>query len=259
MNLSYLEKQEKLNIRIRAHKEFANFDISEWMDRFLGNKERKDILDVGCGNGNHLGLYLRHVGPNGCVTGLDRESTLIAEARENHRDATNLYLEVASMDDPLPFEDQTFDTCFSVFAIYNAAKPEQLISELIRVMKPGAELVLIGPTRNNAGELYDYNERLTGEAIDPITLLRTDRLRQEILPIANRMFPKVETEVLHSFLTFPDKEEFIRYFMATMLYEEGAEKKGVTIDDMVSACLLDKKLVLSKEMLAVVAVNGSHC
>jgi demethylmenaquinone methyltransferase/2-methoxy-6-polyprenyl-1,4-benzoquinol methylase len=72
------------------------------------------------------------------------------------------------MDDPLPFQDGAFDLCFSNFAIYNAANPRATIEELKRVLEPGGELVLIGPTRNNASELYVYNERLTGRAIDEI-------------------------------------------------------------------------------------------
>ena len=165
MDLSYKEKQDKLNIRIRAHKEFANFDIADWIDAFLQRKPRMNILDLGCGNGNHLELYLKHVGPNGSVCGIDREASLIAEAKARYAAATNLSLQVGSMDDRLPFEDGHFDLCFSNFAIYNAADPRKTIGELKRVMKPGGELVLIGPTRNNAMEIYEFNERLTGTAM----------------------------------------------------------------------------------------------
>ena len=73
----------------------------------------------------------------------------------------------------LPFPEASFDLCLSNFAIYNAADPAFTLRELKRVMAPGAELVLIsGPTLNNAREIYDFNERLTGQAIDPITLVR---------------------------------------------------------------------------------------
>lgn len=257
MDLSYQEQLDKLSIRIRAHKEFANFDVSDWLDEYLGRCVRKSVFDLGCGNGNHLGIYLRHVGASGRVAGMDRASKLIEEARERYADAANLDLRVGSMDDRLPYVDGRFDTCLSLFAIYNASNPEQTCLELERVMAPGAELILIGPTRNNAREIYEYNERLTGEAIDEITLIRTDRLRQEILPIVERHFSQVTTEVLDSRLTFPSRDEFIRYFTATMLYEEGAEKMGVTRDQMVAACDGDESPVLSKEMLAVVATKKS--
>jgi len=255
MDLSYKEKHDKLSIRIRAHKEFANFDIADWIDAFLQRKPRMKILDLGCGNGNHLGLYLKHVGQAGSVFGIDREPGLIEEARSRHAQAANLFLQVGSMDDALPFADGQFDLCFSNFAIYNAADPRHTILELKRVMKPGSELVLIGPTRNNAKEIYEFNERLTGTAIDEITLIRTDRLRVEILPVVRDIFANVAEEVINSKLTFPDRDEFVEYFKATMLYEEGAEKLGISMDAMRAACAAEKDIILSKEMLAVVAVK----
>jgi ubiquinone/menaquinone biosynthesis C-methylase UbiE len=255
MDLSYKEKLDKLQIRIRAHKLFANFDINDWIDELTGRKPRTAIFDLGCGNGNHLGIYLAHVGENGTVTGLDREAKLIQEARDAYPAAKNLDLRVGSMDDPLPWPDASFDLCFSNFAIYNAADPPATIRELRRVMQPGAELVLIGPTRNNAREIYEYNERLTGVAIDEITLVRTDRLRQEILPLVREIFGGVEEEVINSYLTFPTGEEFLQYFTSTMAYEETAEKRGVTPEEMLGALPSQKDIVLSKEMLALIATK----
>ena len=158
------------------------------------------------------------------------------------------------MDDRLPFPDASFDLCFSNFAIYNAAVPAFTLRELWRVLQPGGELVLIGPTRNNAFELYEYNARLTGTAIDEITLVRTDRLRSEILPIAREVFGDVREDVLHSRLTFPSPEEFLRYFTATMLYEQVAEKMQCS-DAAMLAALEGSDLVVSKEMLALVATR----
>ena len=253
MDLSYKENLDKLQVRIRAHKEFANFDVSEWIEAFVRRAPRRAIFDLGCGNGNHLGIYLAGVGPSGKVAGLDREARLIAEARKKYPDARNLDLRVGSMDDPLPFADATFDLCFSNFAVYNASNPRKTIQELKRVLAPGGQLVLIGPTRNNARELYVYNERLTGQAIDEITLIRTDRIRQEILPIVEEMFPAVDQEVLNSFLVFPNRDEFLLYFRSTQLYEETAEKRGTTMEAMIAAQPLEKDILLSKEMLALVA------
>jgi ubiquinone/menaquinone biosynthesis C-methylase UbiE len=251
-DLSYREQRDKLADRIRAHKLFANFDVADWIDAFLARRPRRHVLDLGCGDGNHLGLYLRHVGADGTATGLDREARLLDQARAAHAGAANLKLVAGSMDDTLPFADGAFDVAFSNFAIYNAREPRFTLRELRRVLQPGGELVLIGPTRRNAFELYEYNARLTGTAIDEVTLVRTDRLRSEIEPLARAVFGDVREDVLNSRLTFPTPEEFLRYFTATMLYEQVAEKMGCTEEQM-RAALAGSALVVSKEMLALVA------
>jgi ubiquinone/menaquinone biosynthesis C-methylase UbiE len=255
VDLSYQEKNDRLQSRIRAHKLFANFDIDEWIEAFVARKPRHDIFDLGCGSGNHLRIYLAHIEKGGTVTGLDREQKLLDEARRNHPNAKNLRLELGSMDNPLPFPDEAFDLAFCNFAIYNATSPKFTLEELHRVLKKGSDLVLIGPTAANAREIYEYNERLTGVAIDPITLIRTDRLRQEILPVAKEIFPRVSEEVVNSFLTFPNQDEWLRYFTSTMVYEEGAEKLGKTMDEMRAACDRERDIILSKEMLAVICTK----
>lgn len=253
VDLSYREKHDRLANRIRAHKLFANFDIEDWIDRFLQQRPRTNILDLGCGDGNHLGLYLRRITPGGLVAGLDREPVLIEGARRRYAGRAGLDLRVGSMDEALPFGDSSFDTCFSNFAIYNARDVRFTLSELHRVMADGAQLVLIGPTANNARELYEYNERLTGVAIDEITLVRTDRLRREILPVTREIFGDASDEVINSYLTFPNVDEFLRYFRSTMLYEEGAERVGLTDEQMRAACPSTTGIRVSKEMLAVIA------
>src|SRR6516164_197670 len=115
-DLSYIEKPDRLAVRIRAHKEFANLDIDEWIAAFLSRCRRRAIFDLGCGNGNHLQLYLDCVGSDGRVAGLDREATLIDQAKRRFVNAYNLDLRVGSMDVPLPFAASTFDTAFSNFA-----------------------------------------------------------------------------------------------------------------------------------------------
>jgi hypothetical protein len=83
--------------------------------------------------------------------------------------------------------------------------------------------------------------------------VRTDRLRQEIEPVVREVFGAADEEVINSRLTFPDRDEFLRYYTSTMLYEEGAEKMGYTWDQMRAACPAERDVVLSKEMLAVLA------
>jgi ubiquinone/menaquinone biosynthesis C-methylase UbiE len=255
MDISYHERQDRLANRIRAHKLFANFDIGDWIDDFLARRARRHILDVGCGDGNHFELYLRHAGLAGTVTGLDREESLLARARERHPDAQNLSLEAGSMDEKLPFAEGVFDLCLANFSIYNARDADFTLRELRRVLAPGGELVLTGPTPNNVMELYEFNERVTGRRADDKTRRRTERIVKEFLPLALEVFGRVGAEVIGSVLTFPGRDEFIRYFCSTLLYEEIAEREGLTPEDLKAYCPAAGQIPVSKEMVAVVAAK----
>jgi len=248
-DVSYKENLDKLRVRIRAHREFANFDVSDWIEDHVAKKPRRAIFDLGCGNGNHLGIYLAHVGRAGRVVGLDREPSLLDDARRRFG-APQLELEVGSMDEPLPFPDASFDLCLSNFAIYNARDPRFTIGELRRVLQPGGEIVLIGPTHRNARELHEFNARLTGQAVDEMILIRSDRIRREISPIVLDVFGNASEEILSSRLAFPSADEFVRYFQSTLFYER---IEGVSREQMLAA--VPRDLVVSKEMVAAMAAR----
>jgi ubiquinone/menaquinone biosynthesis C-methylase UbiE len=253
VDISHQEKEGRLANRIRAHKLFANFDITSWISNFVGSRQWDSVLDVGCGDGNHLGIYLRNLTQSGTVVGIDRDVALLARAKSQYADAANLDLRVCSMDERLPFADGVFDLVMSVFAIYNAKDPEATLSEIHRTMRPGAHLVLVGSTINNARELYDFNERLTGLRMDERMTRRVNRLADEFLPIVQKLFEGCRDERLDSHLTFPDQDEFLRYYRSTLLYEDTAEKMGISAAEMKASCPSTLPLRLSKEMLVITA------
>lgn len=255
MDISYHETQHRLESRIRAHKLFGNFEIGDWIDAFLAGRRPRHVLDLGCGDGNHIELFLRHVGASGTVTGIDRDGGLIARAKERHSGADRLSLHVGTMDEKLPFGDGSFDLCMANFSIYNARDGEFTLREVHRVLTPGGEFVMIGPTPNNVMELYEFNEKVTGRRVDDKTLRRTERIVKEFLPLGLQVFGRVRAEVLNSVLTFPDAEEFLRYFCATLLYEEIAEREGLSPEDLMAYCPDAGPIPVSKEMVAVVATR----
>lgn len=106
-------------------------------------------LDAGCGIGLQSLLLAEAVGSEGHVTGVDILPGLLVHAaatvaklglsnRIHFREA-----DVAC----LPFEEQTFDWAWSADCIgYPAGDLLPLIKELMRVVKPGGEVILLGWT-----------------------------------------------------------------------------------------------------------------
>ena len=223
--LGYTEKSDNLQVRIESHKQFSNFSLDEWLDKNLSATEGNIILDLGCGSGNFFPCYSKKLGKSGVIMGIDKNVTLLCKARRHAIDTPFILLE-ADMNKTLPFIDETFDICVSTFAIYYVDEPRSALSEIKRVIKKEGEALLLGPTDNNARELYDFNEKIFAIPKDDKASKRTKRLQGEFYPAMETIFGNVSCETIPSRLCFPGMAEFIRYYMATLLFEESSAKAG---------------------------------
>ncbi len=100
------------------------------------------ILDVGCGLG-HSALHLAQlVGPTGRVVGLDKSEAFIDEARRRaakHSLPVEYQLGDAQR---LAFPAHSFDVCRTERVLMYVAQPEQVLDEMVRVLRPGGALIL---------------------------------------------------------------------------------------------------------------------
>ena len=104
-------------------------------------------LDAGCGIGLQTILLLEAIGTGGHVTGLDILPDLLAYGTELVEEvglAKWITFREGNISH-LPFEDHTFDWVWSADCIgYPAGELQPLLEELIRVIKPGGSIFLLG-------------------------------------------------------------------------------------------------------------------
>lgn len=91
-------------------------------------------LEVGAG----VGADARALGVK--VIGVDRSLTMCREAR-----ARGLRLGVAADAEYLPLPSELVDGCWSDRTFQHLAHPQRALDELVRVMKPGATMVVVDP------------------------------------------------------------------------------------------------------------------
>ncbi len=97
-------------------------------------KNKKEILDVGCGTGA-VTLDIAHL-TNGNVVGIDIDSEKMKEAERVLSNISNIKLMEADVMN-LPFEDETFDlVVFNIVLIY-IKDQQKAINEMARVTKKG--------------------------------------------------------------------------------------------------------------------------
>ncbi len=123
---------------IRTAAERAAWD--RILDLVVPARGKLDALDVGCGTGF---LTFELAGRGHRVTGVDFAPAMIAEARRKAADrAVAVQLEEADAEQ-LPFTAGSFDLVLSRHLLWTLPHPEAAIDEWIRVLRPGARLVVV--------------------------------------------------------------------------------------------------------------------
>jgi demethylmenaquinone methyltransferase/2-methoxy-6-polyprenyl-1,4-benzoquinol methylase len=104
-------------------------------------------LDAGCGIGLQTLLFAESVGAEGHITGIDILPELLAygAATVAKKGFSNRITFREADVNCLPFEDNIFDWSWSADCIgYPAGELASVLKELIRVVKPGGEVILLG-------------------------------------------------------------------------------------------------------------------
>jgi len=110
--------------------------VARLFDRWIPGAAR--CLDVGCGHGHAAGRPLTATGRT--YVGVDISATAVAEARAIGLDARQIEDAAA-----LPFADGEFDAVLCLEVLEHVFFPAQVVSEMVRVLKPGGYLIVTTP------------------------------------------------------------------------------------------------------------------
>jgi SAM-dependent methyltransferase len=97
------------------------------------------VLDLACGSGN---LALPAARTGAAVTGIDIAPQLLVTARERAAaEGLSIPFEEGNAEG-LALGDASFDTIVSLFGVMFAPRPERVVAELMRVVRPGGRIAL---------------------------------------------------------------------------------------------------------------------
>ena len=131
--------------------------------------DEKKILEVGCGRGNiYQSLHVKSPGIN--YYGVE-VAPYIIELNQMEFKSANWNVGTAY---DLPFQDETFDICYSHFVLEHLIYVEAALIEMMRVLKPGGKLILIFP---DFVELKFMPSQYAGLSLLPTALDRLKRKR----------------------------------------------------------------------------------
>lgn len=133
------------------------------------------VLDVGCGPGVDTVPLAHLVGSNGQVIGIDKDEKMLVQARYEAEQANVTAWVTHKQADALslPYQDNYFDACRSSGVFQETQTPERILSEMIRVTKPGGWVVVMD---------VDYGLTFTDTTEMDVTLRLSRFMAEEYFP-----------------------------------------------------------------------------
>jgi ubiquinone/menaquinone biosynthesis C-methylase UbiE len=112
----------------------------------VAEAEPRRVLEVGCGPGELAERIARDLGAD--VVALDQSERMVELTRARGVEA------ILGDVQALPFEDASFDCAVAAWMLYHVDDLDRGVSELARVLCPGARLVASTNSIRNLGELW---------------------------------------------------------------------------------------------------------
>ena len=134
----YYEGIHELSLRFLTRRRA----VDALLGRILAGGRTERAIDLGCGTGSYLAVLARHAER---VVGIDVAPAMIGQAATLSRESTmTCALAVGSVLD-LPLADASLDLAIGVGLLEYFDRPDLVIREALRVLKPGAPFVFTLP------------------------------------------------------------------------------------------------------------------
>lgn len=162
---------------VLARMNVSHAAVTQWGLDHVEIREDFTILDVGCGGGRTIDR-LASIATNGKVFGIDYSAESVAAARETNASRIaegRVEIEQANVSN-LPFSDATFNLATAVETHYYWPDLPRNVREVMRVLKPGGQFVIIAETYR--GRRNDWLYRPTMTLLLRAAYLTPDQHRQ---------------------------------------------------------------------------------
>ena len=123
--------------------EKGNSELNALMFETLSVRENDHVLEIGSGTGALIKEIADHL-TKGLIEGIDFSKPMVEIAqKKNRKHIKSGKVKIHAGDfDQMRFDADCFDKIFSVNTIYFWKNPQQTISRIYRILKPGGSLII---------------------------------------------------------------------------------------------------------------------
>lgn len=183
-------------------------------------KNKKKLLDLGCGDGTRLSILVKK-GKNEGI-GIDSNDFAIQKGRKGH---PKLKLIKGNIEELL-FEDEEFDFVYSAFVLEHLENPEKVLREAIRVLAKKGTLFLSAPN-------YGAPNRRSPCSVE-------------------NKYLKLARGVINDFLNFTEREDALGW---TKVISREDEKYEIDFDTRVEPYILSLIKFLEGKKLKIIKTS----
>jgi ubiquinone/menaquinone biosynthesis C-methylase UbiE len=165
VNTAILESKSEEGSAVWAHTFAAIYDPFLWLGERTGVRAlRKELLaqargctvDIGSGTGLNLPHY-----PDGLDLVLaEPDAAMHAHLEKRFRRTGRPARLIDAPAEKLPFADGSVDTVVSTFVLCTVDDPDLALQEIVRVLRPGGQLLFIEHVRSGSRRLAAWQDRL---------------------------------------------------------------------------------------------------
>jgi ubiquinone/menaquinone biosynthesis C-methylase UbiE len=213
---------EYLAKRMEMNKGFQRYDFGQWAIEQIMPKEGNRALEVGCGRGTQAIPLSEVIGKSGEITLIDLSKESVSHVLSCVSEKTKALGIHGSMDNIaalLGAESKGYDLAYSVYALYYANNPADVLNEMFQRLSGGGRLCIIGPDGPHG--LVEIARKF--HVIPPQVDSSFEFRSKVVEPFFKNNFSKFDISFLKNPQSITDTNQFVEFYRQTTYYVKESE------------------------------------
>jgi len=225
MNENSIQEQKEtsqitsqLKGRISTNKKFGTVDLDEWLFEKLNIGQGHNVLDVGCGTGNHI-IKIAELFPEGNYYGIDISKDSIRDAEEKSAEKKlKIKFICGDASDASALQNNFFDLIISIYALYYVEDTQKMLEVLKTKLNSIGRIAIMSPYLRNNEEWYSFISKFM-EMPQEIESISNNFMDREVLPFAKDNFSDVKIFNFENKITIPSFEDLKKYWESNIYHK----------------------------------------